>query len=76
MKTLTKEKLKSLYRSGLSVKDISDKEKLSYTSVRYWMSKYKIPRRSWSDATYSKRNPDGDPFKVKEKLNKNETKLK
>ena len=26
--------------------------------IRYWINKYKIPRRSWSDATYVKRNPD------------------
>lgn len=76
MKSLTKEKLKSLYNSGLSIKDISDKENLSYSLVRYWVNKYKIPRRSWSDATYAKRNPDGDPFKVKEKLNKKEVELK
>ena len=76
MANLTKGKLKSLYNSGLSIKDISDRENLSYSFVRYWIGKYKIPRRSWSDATYAKRNPDGDPFKVKARLNKKETELK
>ena len=76
MKNLTKGKLRNLYNSGLSVKDISDKENLSYSSVKYWISKYQIPRRSWSDATYAKRNPDGDPFKVKKKLNKKEIELR
>src|SRR3989344_8051785 len=76
MKRLSKEKLKILYNSGLSMKDISDKEHLSYPSVRYWINKYKIPRRTWSDATYVKRNPDGDPFKIKKRLNKKDIGLK
>ena len=76
MKNLTKEKFKSLYNGGLSMKDISAKENLSYPLVRYWINKYKIPRRSWSDATYVKRNPDGDPFKIKKKLNKKDIGLK
>jgi len=76
MKRLSKEKLKILYNSGLSMKDISDKEHLSYPSVRYWINKYKIPRRTWSDATYVKRNPDGDPFKIKKRLNKKDIELK
>lgn len=76
MKNFTKEKLKILYNSGLSMKDISDKEHLSYSSVRYWINKYKIPRRSWSDATYVKRNPDGDPFEIKKRLNKKNIELK
>jgi hypothetical protein len=29
------------------------------------MKKFDIPRRSWSEATYLKRNPDGDPFCIK-----------
>ena len=40
MKNLTKEKFKSLYNGGLSMKDISEKENLSYPLVRYWINKY------------------------------------
>ncbi len=76
MKNLTKKRLESLYNSGLSIKDISEKENLSYSLVRYRMSKYKILRRSWSDATYVKRNPDGDPFKIRGKLNRKDIELK
>ena len=58
------------------MQDISEKENLPYTTVRYLMSKYNIPRRSWSDATYAKRNPDGDPFEIRERLNKKDVGLK
>lgn len=44
----------------------------SLSGVKYWMDKYNIPRRSRSEATYLKRNPNGDPFKIKNKFNKNE----
>ena len=39
------------------------------------MDKCNIPRRSPSEAAYLKWNPNGDPFKIKNKLNKNETLL-
>lgn len=76
MNNLKKGKLESLYKSGLSIKEISDSQKIPYWTVRYWMSRYGIERRSWSDATYFKRNPEGDPFKVKTHLNKEEIGLK
>jgi len=76
MINLTKKKLEGLYNSGLSIKDISDRENLSYPLVRYWINKYKIPRRSLSDATYAKRNPDGDPFEIRKKLNRKDSELK
>lgn len=37
----------------------------SVNKVVYWMDKHGIERRSVSDAMYVKKNPDGDPFKVK-----------
>jgi hypothetical protein len=73
---LSKEELKKLYKGGLSMKEISDLTGYSYKRVVYWMEKYNIPRRSWSEATYLKRNPGGDPFKIKNKLNKDENFLK
>ena len=45
-----------------SVKDIADYLHCSAHKVRYWMLKYNIHPRSHSEATYVKRNPDGDPF--------------
>lgn len=40
----------------------------SVHKIQYWMSRYGIKRRSWSEATYVKRNPNGDPFRIKDKL--------
>ncbi|HEX4103996.1 MAG TPA: hypothetical protein VHZ04_00770 [Candidatus Paceibacterota bacterium] len=37
----------------------------SLHKVAYWMGKYNIKIRSRSEATYIKRNPEGDPFKFK-----------
>ena len=72
----TKEKIVNLYRRGLSMQEIADKMGWSLHKVSYWMDKCNISRRSPSEATYLKRNPNGDPFKIKNKLNKNEILLK
>lgn len=56
--------------------EIGSKVGYSLSGVKYLMDKYSIPRRSWSEATYIKRNPNGDPFKIKNKLNKSEVLLK
>ena len=37
----------------------------SETGINYWMNKYKIKKRTISDAVYIKNNPKGDPFKIK-----------
>ena len=58
------------------MKEISDKTGWNYHPVTYWMSNYNIPRRSRSEATYIKQNPNGDPFKIKTKLNRKESELK
>jgi transposase len=49
---LPKEKLKKLYQSGLSILQIAEKEKLPYETVRYWMGRYNIKRRSRDEACY------------------------
>ncbi len=56
--------------------EIAEKERCSHSSIRYWMGRYDIPRRSWSEATYIKRNPKGDPFKIKQRLNKSDILLR
>jgi len=58
------------------MKEISDKTDWKYEKVVYWMRKFGIPRRSRSEATYVKRNPEGDPFKVKNKLTPKRRELK
>lgn len=73
---MQKTQLVKLYNSGLSVQDISQKLGVPYTKVRYWFEKYDIHRRSRSAATYAKRNPNGDPFKIKRRLTRREIELK
>lgn len=73
---LTKESLEKLYKRGLSMMEIAGRVRRSQSGIKYLMDKYNIPRRSWSEATYVKRNPEGDPFKIKQILNKREILLK
>lgn len=56
--------------------DIAKRENLSNSGVAYLMNKYGIERRSRSEATYVKRNPRGDPFKVRKNLNARDLFLK
>lgn len=73
---LQREKLKELYASGLSMMEIAGKLGVSHHKVCHWMEKHNIPRRTRSDATYVKCNPNGDPFRIKTKLNNEEAELK
>jgi hypothetical protein len=45
-----------------SIKEIANLLGCSSNQVRYWMLKYDIHSRTHSEATYVKRNPNGDPF--------------
>ena len=47
----------------------------SIHKISYWMLKYTITTRSWSEATYVKRNPGGDPFSFRKPANIKEAKL-
>ena len=69
----SKEVLQQLYGSGKSITDIALLQKCSIHKVVYWMNKYNIKRRTWSEAVYLKSNPNGDPFKIKDKLNQQES---
>lgn len=71
-----KEKIITLYQKGLSMQEISDKIGWKYGKVVHCMQKFNIPRRSRSEASYAKWNPNGDPFKIKNKLSQNEIFLK
>lgn len=62
---VSESKLENMYLSGNSMFEIAAKLGCSVNKVVYWMDKYKIKRRSRSDAAYIKRNPSGDPFKIK-----------
>lgn len=43
--------------------------------VKYWLEKYEIPKRSYSEALYLKNNPHGDPFHFVPPRNIEEAKL-
>lgn len=59
-----KETLIRLYiKKKLSAKQIATKSSCSENKVHYWLEKYHIKKRSISDATYLRANPNGDPFK-------------
>jgi hypothetical protein len=72
---LTKEKLKKLYNSGLSMTEIAVRVGISTSGVKYLADKYNILRRSRSEANYLKYNPEGDPFKIKKLKTKKDIEL-
>jgi len=69
---VTKQQLFELYDSGKSMSDIATYLKCSVNKIVYWMNKYGITRRNHSQATYVKENPNGDPFKIKQKYTSQE----
>lgn len=70
---ISRSKLKGLYEDkGFSMQEIADELRCSINKVQYWMDKYQMKRRSRSDALYIKHNPNGDPFKIKEKFNESD----
>ncbi len=67
IKDISKETLIELYtRKSRSMEEISKELDCSLHKVSYWMEKYKIPRRTISEAIYEKRNPLGNPFSLME----------
>ncbi|HEV7449133.1 MAG TPA: hypothetical protein VGP13_01185 [Candidatus Paceibacterota bacterium] len=63
MVALLKNDLGRLYlEERLSVRAIATLYKCSQQKVNYWIVKYKIRKRSISEAIYLQRNPRGDPF--------------
>jgi len=74
---LEKQTLVSLYfKNKMSMAEIATKLGVPYRKVTYWMKKYNLKRRSWSEATYVKRNPNGDPFSLKRPRNDKQNFLK
>ena len=49
-------------RDKQSVHDIAKSLRCSDGKVNYWLEKNSIPKRSISEAIYTKHNPNGDPF--------------
>lgn len=52
----------------MSAQAISKQLKCSVGQVNYWLERYRIPKRTISEAVYTKWNPDGDPFCLKTPL--------
>ena len=55
-----------------SMREIADGLGVSLHAIVYWMEKHRIKTRHWSEATYVKRNPEGDPFQIKKNLSEDE----
>jgi hypothetical protein len=68
--------LRELYlKDKKSVLDIGKILGCSAHKVSYWMAKYSISLRTYSEATYVKRNPNGDPFVFRYPSNTKEAQL-
>lgn len=62
--------LKQLYiKNNLSAGQVAKIFECSENKINYWLKKYKIQKRSISEAMYLKHNPKGDPFEIKEPTN-------
>jgi hypothetical protein len=73
---IPRETLELLYvQEKKSMQEVADELGCSVHKVQDWMDKYGMERRSWNDATYVKRNPDGDPFEINEPTNDAEREL-
>ena len=67
MGVIDRDILSHLYlEEGKSMQEIADNLHCSLNTIYYWIKKYCITTRSHSEATYLKRNPNGDPFSFKE----------
>lgn len=60
----------------LSLSEIADYTGFKTHKIIYWMDKFGIKRRIRSEANYIKANPKGEPFTVKNRLTRDEAKLK
>lgn len=58
-----------------SMMEIANLLGFSLHKISYWMSAYKIPRRTISEAIYIKRYPKGDPFSIRPVLTNADAKL-
>lgn len=66
---------KLYYDRKLSMWDVAKTMSITPRTVEYWMDKHNLRRRSGSESAYVKQNPNGDPFKIKNKLAKKDKEL-
>jgi len=67
--------LVEMYKSGLSMAEIAEREKCSVHKVQWHLDKQGIRRRTRSEAGYVKHNPAGDPFALRTPKTLEEAKL-
>ena len=73
---ISREKLLDFYNNKkYSAKTIAAIYKCSESNINYWLHKYRIKKRSVSEAIYVKKNPTGDPFLFKKPKNLKEATL-
>lgn len=71
---IDKDALAGMYvRKKFSSAEIAQRLGCSISGINYWLQKYHIPKRSISEAIYTKHNPDGDPFRVNPPSNMKES---
>jgi hypothetical protein len=73
---LKREVLQKLYYDKkLSMWDVAKVISVTPATVAYWMKKYDFTRRSISESAYAKQNPNGHPFKIRDKLTNRDKEL-
>ena len=73
---MDKQTLQTLYcERKLSMMQVAAALGVTHAAVLYWLRRHGIPRRSWSESTYLKLNPLGDPFSIPDELTTGQQKL-
>ena len=73
---MIKEELKALYLGRrLSMAEIAKELGTTHATVLYWLKKHGVKRRSWSESTYLKLNPEGNPFDIPDELSPRQREL-
>jgi len=73
----TELELREMYlKKKMSLSEIAQISNFKVHKIIYWMDRYGIRRRRQSEANYIKANPKGEPFKIKHRLTRDETRLK
>ena len=55
--------------------EVASRLRTTHATVFYWLKKFGIPRRSWSDSAYVKLNPYGDPFAIPTRFSRRQREL-
>ncbi len=73
---IERDTLLALYQGRhLSMAETAHTLGTTHATVLYWLKRYGIARRSWSESTYVKLHPDGDPFQITSRLTRTQQEL-